>query len=75
MDEACNMKIQRLELSDERHEEQLTKHERAIDEQGKTLHDITTLLSQIRWMVIGGIGFFVVSNIGLLPILKKIIGA
>lgn len=67
MDEACNLRIQRLELDVE-------NHAVAIKEQGLMLNKITQLLAQIRWMAVGAIGFFVITKIGLVVAVQKLLG-
>ena len=54
--------------------EKLEDHAEKINEQGKTLGEVTNLLAQIRWMCSGALTLFVLDNIGLLAVLKKIIG-
>lgn len=54
--------------------EKLEHHAVKINEQGQTLSEVTNLLAQIRWMCAGAFGFFVIDNIGLLAVLKKIMG-
>lgn len=67
MDEACKLRLQRLELD-------YLRHDQVIREQGIALHEIVQVLMQIRWMGVGALGLFVLQNIGLLEVVKKLIG-
>jgi len=67
MDEVIRLKFEHLEKD-------IAEHDTAIEKQGETLSKITQLLAQIRWMCVGGIGFFILDNIGLFGVVKKIFG-
>ncbi len=67
MDEACNLRIQRLELD-------VKNHDTAIKKQGDSLNKIVQLVAQIRWMGVGALGFFILSKIGFLEAVKQILG-
>ena len=67
MDEVISLKFKHVEKA-------IQKHDNAIKEQEKTLNKITQLLAQIRWMCLGGIGYFILDNVGLLAVVKKVFG-
>lgn len=67
MDEACNLRIQRLEHD-------VKQHDSAIKTQGDSLNKIVQLVAQIRWMGVGALGFFILSKIGFLEAVKHILG-
>ncbi len=67
-------KILELNMAVANVHEKLEDHALKIHAQGKTLTEVTNLLAQIRWMAVGAFGFFVLDNVGLLAVLKKIMG-
>lgn len=77
MDEACNKRLQELEIARVMHESQLDNHAKALgthEESLKTqemlIRKITSLISQFRWLATGALGFWVFSTIGLTEFLK-----
>lgn len=70
MDETCNMKIQRLEIITEEQGKRLDQQEQTITSQGESLQKITQLLSQVRWMLSGGLAVYLISSTGLEGLIK-----
>lgn len=77
MDEACNKRIHELEIARVLHESQLNTHEKALDTHEVTIkaqrvaiEKITGLISQIRWLFTGAVGYYVLSTMGLTDFLK-----
>ena len=63
-------RVTRLETSVERHDTQISKLFSRVDETNKCIQKISTNMSQIKWSVYGAIGFYIVTQIGLLEALR-----
>ncbi len=55
MDERCNLKLQKLILTQKDHADRLLKIESSLKD-----------ISQIKWLLIGGMAFFVFDKIGFI---------
>ena len=67
-------KLLEMKLAIAQAHEKIDTHDLRITALGATLGKVPQLLAQIRWMAAGATGYFVLDNIGLLAVLKKIIG-
>ena len=66
MDEACHLRLQKLELTQTTHRKQVGVLFKKQKETDKALNDIR----QIKWMVMGAVIFSIVDKLGLLNTLK-----
>jgi len=73
-DEACKLQLQRLEITQSLHWDRIETNKTDIHDQGVVLDKMIKMLSQIRWIVTGGVGFFILQNVGLIQVIKTIIG-
>ena len=60
----------RAEQTMERHDSQIGKIFSKIDEQGESIQKINTNMLQIKWSVYGAIGFYIVTQIGIIEAFK-----
>ena len=67
MDEHCNLRIKMLERD-------IEHHAIAIREQGDMLKKIVNLIAQLRWMGMGALGLWVINNVGLMAVVRQILG-
>jgi len=63
-------RIARMETTLDRHDSQITKLFSRIDETNKCIQKINTNMLQIKWSVYGAIGFYIVTQIGLMEALR-----
>ena len=63
-------RIARIETILERHDTQISKLFSRIDETNRCIAKINTSLLQIKWSVYGAIGFYIVTQIGLIEALR-----
>ena len=59
-------RIARMETTLDRHDSQISKLFSRIDETNKCIQKINTNMLQIKWSVYGAIGFYIVTQIGLI---------
>ena len=59
-------RITRLETSVDRHDTQISKLFARIDETNRCIAKINTSLLQIKWSVYGAIGFYIITQIGII---------
>ncbi len=59
-------KIARMETTLDRHDSQISKLFSRIDETNKCIQKINTNMLQIKWSVYGAIGFYIVTQIGII---------
>ncbi len=59
-------KIARMETTLDRHDSQITKLFSRVDETNKCIQKINTNMLQIKWSVYGAIGFYIVTQIGII---------
>ena len=60
----------RAEQTMERHDSQIGKIFSKIDDQGESIHKIMNTMAQIKWTFYGAVGYFVISELGLIQALK-----
>jgi len=65
-------RIARMETTLDRHDSQITKLFSRVDETNKCIQKINNSMLQIKWSVYGAIGFYVVTQVGLLEALRVI---
>jgi len=63
-------RVTRLETTVERHDTQIGKLFSRIDETNKCIQKINTNMLQIKWSVYGAIGFYIVTQIGIIEAFK-----
>ena len=63
-------RVGRLEATVDRHDSQITKLFSRIDETNRCMAKINTSLLQIKWSVYGAIGFYIVTQIGIIEAFK-----
>jgi hypothetical protein len=63
-------RIGRMEQSIERHDSQISKLFSRIEDTNKCIQKINNSMLQIKWSVYGAIGFYIVTQIGLLEALR-----
>ena len=65
-------RVARMETTLDRHDSQITKLFSRVDETNKCIKKINNSILQIKWSVYGAIGFYVVTQVGLLEALRVI---
>jgi hypothetical protein len=68
--EACNLKIQRLEIVQDQHAEKIGFLFKKQDATDKALSDIR----DIKYILIGGFGFYMLDKVGLVETVIKFFG-
>ena len=63
-------RVTRLETTVDRHDSQITKLFSRIDETNRCIAKINTSLLQIKWSVYGAIGFYIITQVGIIDALK-----
>ena len=63
-------RVARLETTSDRQDSQITKLFSRIDETNKCIQKINNSMLQIKWSVYGAIGFYIVTQIGLIEALR-----
>ena len=63
-------RLTRLETTVDRHDSQITKLFSRIDETNRCIAKINTSLLQIKWSVYGALGYYVITQIGIIDALK-----
>ena len=63
-------RIGRMEQSIERHDQQISKLFSRIEDSNKCIQKINTNMLQIKWSVYGAIGFYIVTQIGIIEALR-----
>ena len=63
-------RIARLETSVDRHDTQISKLFARIDETNRCIAKINTSLLQIKWSVYGALGYYVITQVGIIDALK-----
>ena len=66
-------RVARLETTSDRQDSQITKLFSRIDETNKCIQKINNSMLQIKWSVYGAIGFYIVTQIGLLEAMRIIV--
>ena len=65
-------RVARMESTLDRHDSQITKLFSRVDETNKCIQKINNSILQIKWSVYGAIGFYIVTQIGLIEALRVI---
>ena len=65
-------RVARMETTLDRHDSQITKLFSRVDETNKCIQKINNSMLQIKWSVYGAIGFYIVTQVGLLEALRVI---
>ena len=65
-------RVARMETTLDRHDSQITKLFSRVDETNKCIQKINNSILQIKWSVYGAIGFYVVTQVGILEALRVI---
>ena len=63
-------RVARLETTVERHGTQICKLFSRIDETNRCIAKINTSLLQIKWSVYGALGYYVITQVGIIDALK-----
>jgi hypothetical protein len=63
-------RVARLETTSDRQDSQITKLFSRIDETNKCIQKINNSMLQIKWSVYGAIGFYIVTQIGIIEALR-----
>jgi hypothetical protein len=63
-------RIARMETTLDRHDSQISKLFSRIEDTNKCIQKINTNMLQIKWSVYGAIGFYIVTQIGLMEALR-----
>jgi len=63
-------RVARIETTIDRHDSQITKLFSRIDETNKCIQKINNSMLQVKWSVYGAIGFYIVTQIGLIEALR-----
>ena len=59
-------RVARIETTIDRHDSQITKLFSRIDETNKCIQKINNSMLQIKWSVYGAIGFYIITQIGII---------
>jgi hypothetical protein len=59
-------RVARLETTLDRHDSQITKLFSRIDETNKCIQKINNSMLQVKWSVYGAIGFYIITQIGII---------
>tara|TARA_R110002167_G_scaffold136526_1_gene323341 strand:+ start:52 stop:261 length:210 start_codon:yes stop_codon:yes gene_type:complete len=63
-------RITRVEKAIDRHDAQISKLFSRIEDTNKCIQKINTNMLQIKWSVYGAIGFYIVTQIGIIEAFK-----
>ena len=66
-------RVARMETTLDRHDSQITKLFSRVDETNRCIQKINNSMLQIKWSVYGAIGFYIVTQIGLLEAMRIIV--
>jgi hypothetical protein len=59
-------RVARIETTVDRHDSQITKLFSRIDETNKCIQKINNSMLQVKWSVYGAIGFYIVTQVGII---------
>jgi|TARA_R110002074_G_scaffold112055_1_gene240000 hypothetical protein len=59
-------RVARLETTSDRQDSQITKLFSRIDETNKCIQKINNSMLQVKWSVYGAIGFYIITQIGVI---------
>jgi hypothetical protein len=63
-------RVTRIETVMDRHDSQITKLFSRVDETNKCIAKINTSLLQIKWSVYGALGYYVITQVGIIEAFK-----
>jgi hypothetical protein len=63
-------RVARIETTVDRHDSQITKLFSRVDETNKCIQKINNSMLQVKWSVYGAIGFYIVTQIGLIEAIR-----
>jgi len=63
-------RVTRIETVMDRHDSQITKLFSRVDETNKCIQKINNSMLQIKWSVYGAIGFYIITQVGLIEALR-----
>ena len=63
-------RVTRIETVMDRHDSQITKLFSRVDETNKCIQKINNSILQIKWSVYGAIGFYIITQIGIIEAFK-----
>ena len=59
-------RVARMETTLDRHDSQITKLFSRVDETSRCIQKINNSMLQIKWSVYGAIGFYIITQIGII---------
>jgi hypothetical protein len=59
-------RVARMETTLDRHDSQITKLFSRVDETNRCIQKINNSILQIKWSVYGAIGFYIITQIGII---------
>ena len=59
-------RVARMETTLDRHDSQITKLFSRVDETNKCIQKINNSMLQIKWSVYGAIGFYIITQLGII---------
>ena len=66
-------RVARLETTLDRHSTQINKLFSRVEDTNKAIQKINNSMLQIKWSVYGAIGFYIVTQIGIIEALKVVV--
>ena len=63
-------RVARMETTLDRHDSQITKLFSRVDETNRCIQKINNSMLQIKWSVYGAIGFYIITQIGIIEALR-----
>ena len=63
-------RVARMETTLDRHDSQITKLFSRVDETNRCIQKINNSMLQIKWSVYGAIGFYIITQVGIIDALK-----
>ena len=63
-------RVARIETVMDRHDSQITKLFSRVDETNKCIQKINNNMLQIKWSVYGALGYYVITQVGIIEALK-----
>ncbi len=63
-------RVARIETVMDRHDSQITKLFSKVDETNKCIQKINTSLLQIKWSVYGALGWYIITQVGVIEAMR-----
>ena len=63
-------RVARIETTLDRHDSQITKLFSRVEDTNKCIQKINNSMLQVKWSVYGAIGFYIVTQIGLIEAIR-----